>query len=180
MEVNRIRLLCAIVGFTFGFAPIGARPLAAQTDCKAVFQAMDKIHTTPTHGFSTSSASANAKPHTAETIYFDGTIYVNVSGKWTRSRMTSADMAQQEKENRRNSKSTCRYLKDESVNGEAAAVWEVRSENEDAKSSGQVWISKSRGLPLRSETDVEIAGGGPDKAHYSVRYEFANVQPPPL
>lgn len=39
--------------------------------------------------------------------------------------------------NRRNSKANCRYLHDESVNGEIAAVYSTHAENSDQKSDGQ-------------------------------------------
>jgi hypothetical protein len=46
----------------------------------------------------------------------------------------------------------------------------------ETKSDGQVWISKSKGLPLRNEMDID--GGDRIKNHHSVRYEYTNVQPP--
>ncbi len=44
---------------------------------------------------------------------------------------------------------TCQYLRDESVNGEAASVYKVHSESEVAKIAFTIWISKSKALPLR-------------------------------
>jgi hypothetical protein len=75
------------------------------------------------------------------------------------------------------SKMTCHYLRDESVNGETAAVYSTHSETEDIKSDGQIWISKDRGLPLRHELDIEAGGS---KNHHSARYQYGNVQPPRL
>ena len=86
-------------------------------------------------------------------------------------------MLEQEKENREHGKATCRYLREEVVGGEAAAVYSAHSENEDVKSDGQVWISKN-GLPLREELDIDI--GDPGKMHHSIRYEYSNVQVPPM
>lgn len=177
MSTKPVGLLCAIAGFSFGFATICARPLAAQNGCQPMFSAQDKILTTPAHIYSTSGEVGQEKPRTTETIYVAGAIYVTIDGKWTRSRMTPADMAQQEKENRQNSKSTCRYVKDELVNGEIASVYEVHSENDSSKTDGQFWLSKGKGLPLRGEFDIDI-GGGPGKYHHSVRYEYGNVKAP--
>jgi hypothetical protein len=53
-----------------------------------------------------------------------------------------------------------------------------RSDGGHITSDGQVWISKSRGLPLRDEIDID-SGGPAGKNHYSGRYEYTNVQPPP-
>jgi hypothetical protein len=83
----------------------------------------------------------------------------------------------QEQENRQRSNFTCRYLRDESVNGERAGLYSTRAETADQKSDGQIWISKTRGLPLRLEMDIDT-GGKTGKNHSSMRYEYGNVQPP--
>ena len=86
-------------------------------------------------------------------------------------------MRAQEEENWKNAKNvSCKYLRDESVKGESAAVYSTHNENEDTKEDGQVWVSKSKGLPLRQEEDVDIGYG--DKRHHSTRYEYTNVQAP--
>jgi hypothetical protein len=85
-----------------------------------------------------------------------------------------------EEQNIKSSKYTCRYLRDEPVNGEPAAVYSPHSEREDLeiKSDGQLWISKSRGLPLRQELEIMESGDKPDVNHHSIRYESTNVRPP--
>ena len=180
-SLKRTSLLSIILGVTFGISLIRAPRLAAEDNCQPTYDAMSKIMTTPTHIYVTMTAVPNSsdKPITAETIYATGSAYVRVSGKWTRSRMTPQEVVKQEEENRKNSKTTCRYLKDESVNGETAAVYSTHSETGDIKSDGQIWISKSKGLPLRQEFDIDSGGPG-GKHHQSVRYEYTNVQPPPL
>jgi hypothetical protein len=113
-----------------------------------------------------------------ETIYAGGSAYIKVSGKWSRSEWTLDRIMKQEQENRQQSKYTCRYLRDESINGEAAAVYSTHSErlHPQVKSDGQMWISKSKGLPLRAEMDID--GGDGMKHHHSTHYEYTNVQPP--
>ena len=66
--------------------------------------------------------------------------------------------------------------RDESVNGEAAALYMAHSENDTVKSDAQTWISKSKGLPLRTEEDIDTGDG--DKRHMSIRYEYGNIQAP--
>jgi len=172
-----------IIRFTFGILLIGATRLAAQDNCQPTYDAMNKVMTTPTHIYGTMTAVPNNgdKPITTETIYTGGSAYVKVGGKWTRSSMTPQQVMKREEENRKNSKTTCRYLKDESVSGETAAVYSTHSENSemDVKSDGQIWISKGRGLPLREEMDIGM-GRESSKHHHSVRYEYGNVQPPQL
>ncbi len=149
---------------------------AADNGCKTVFDAMSKVLVTPTHIYNTETAAFRKnKPTTNELIYFGGAIYVMVGGKWTRSRMDAAAMAKQEEENRRTGKYSCRYVRDETVNGEATAVYASQSENEDTKASATTWISKSRGLPLRAEEDF---GDHTSTTHMSMRYDYSNVHPP--
>jgi hypothetical protein len=180
-SLKRTSLLSIILGVTFGLPLIGAPRLAAQDNCQPTYDAMSKVMTTPTHIYVTMTAVPNKgdKPIIAETIYAAGSSYVKVSGKWTRSSMTPQQALKREEENRKNSKTTCHHLKDESVNGETAAVYSTHSETDETKSDGQIWISKSRALPLRQEFDIDSGGPG-GKHHQSVRYEYANVQPPPL
>lgn len=182
MKPNRIRLLCTVLGLTFGLSRIGPTPLAAQGGCQPVDEAMNKIMTVPTHiyGAMSSVPSNGAKLRNddashSETIYVGGSVYTKVGGRWSRGNWTPQQIMKQEQENRQKSKYTCRYLHDESVNGEPAAVYSTHSERSDVgqvTSDGQVWISKSRKLPLRDSR------GKAGKNHYSERYEYTNVQPP--
>jgi hypothetical protein len=180
-----VRWLCGMVVLTFGIALLGATPLAAQSGCQAVDDAMNKVMTVPAHIYDAMSPilsnGGTPKPSDTirnETIYVGVSAYAKVGGKWSRSEWTLQRVMKQEQENRQQSKSTCRYLRDESTNGEAAAVYSMHAERTDpeAKSDGQIWISKSRGLPLRHEMDVDAGSGIKD--HHSVRYEYTNVQPP--
>ena len=92
-------------------------------------------------------------------------------GKWTKSRFNQQAMHEQELENRKNNKVSCQHVRDESVNGEGAAVFSTHSESEDAKADGTAWISKSRGLLLRQEIGLE-------GDHLETRYEYTNITAP--
>lgn len=166
-------LLRATIALALLLPLIGAMPMAAQGNCQAVDDAMNKIYTTPTHLYNT--MGSNIKN---EIIYVGGAIYDNVRGKWARSQLTLSQLMKMEEDNRRNSKYTCSHLRDETVNGEAAAVYSTHAERTDMgiKSDGQIWISKTRGLPLRHEEDIDAGDGR--KTHHSTRYEYSNVQPP--
>jgi hypothetical protein len=100
-----------------------------------------------------------------------------VKGKWMLSPVSPNDVLEQEMENRTNSKATCQFLRNESVNGEPAAVYSMRRETKNAKEDGQMWISKTTGRALRKEVDVDY-GGAMGKSHLSARYEYSNVKPP--
>ena len=154
----------------------------AQGDCNTIFDADDKMLSTDHRSFSTrSSAKPGANSETNESVSVAGVIYINVKGVWHKSPMTVAQLRQQKAENRKDAKNvSCHYVRDESVNGEAARVFSAHSENEDDKSDATVWISKSRGLPLRQEQDIDTGGDAAGKMHYSVRYEYTNVSAPPV
>jgi hypothetical protein len=166
----RKQLLYAMLGLAFGQLLIGAKPLAAQDDCKLVLDAMTRFFDTPTHAYVTMNLSG--KPQTGESIYTGGLVYAKYDGKWSAG-MTTKEMKELTEKNRRNNKTTCHYLKDEPVNGEMAAVYSVHEVSPRSTSDSKTWISKAKGLPLRSDTDME---GG--KSHISTRYEYGNIKPP--
>ena len=185
MKAKRISWLNTLFGFTYGLSLMGAAPLAAQDSCQPVNDAMDKTMTVPTHIYSTMNTASNGvgKPILAETIYTGGATYVKVAGKWTPGPWTAQQVMKREQENRQKSKFSCHYLREESVNGETAAVYSTHPETTEQDvgkqtSDGQIWISKSRGLPLRHEFDLNAGDG--NKKHHSSRYEYTNVQAPPL
>jgi len=152
---------------------------AADSSCQTVFDAMSKVLTTPVHVYTSESSDSRPgnTPGSGELIYFGGAIYLKVSGKWTRSPMSAQQMLEQEKENREQGTVVCRHLRQEPVNGEAAAVYTIHSENDDSKSDGTIWIS-GKGLPLREEVDIDV--DDPAKTHHSSRFEYGNVQAPPV
>jgi hypothetical protein len=173
--MNRLlNVICAAL-----LASLLATPaLAVDPGCQPVIDANTKMLKTPTHITTTTTAAyAGGKPRNTESIYAKDAIYVSAGGKWSRSKMTPQDMLKMEQENRQNKKGTCRYVRDESVNGEAAALYVETSDTEDAKTYAQTWISKSRGVPLRTEIDIDV-GGSMGKSHMSMRYDYTNVQPP--
>jgi hypothetical protein len=106
-----------------------------------------------------------------------GAIYITMKGKWKKSPISAAAMQAQEDEDWKTAKDvSCKHLRDESVKGESAAVYSTHSEDQATKEDSQVWVSKSKGLLLRQEEDVDLGQG--DKRHRSSRYEYTNVQAP--
>ena len=164
------RWLYLTAGVAFGYLLIGANPLKAQGDCKVVLDAMTKVMDTPTHAYVT--MDIGGKPQTVESIYVGGLVYAKYGGKWSAG-TTTKEMKEIAEKNRQTNKTTCHYLKDEPVNGEMAAVYSVHDVSPRSTSDSTTWISKAKGLPLRSDTDME---GG--KSHISTRYEYGNVKPP--
>ena len=172
----RIPSICLI-------AFLAAAPaFSADATCTTVFAAAKKLLITPAHGYSTKTvAQSPNQPEQSEIIYSGGTsgaIFIKMKGRWIHSRMTAAQMLQQEEENIRDSKTSCRYLRDESVGGEAAAVYSTHSENDGIIGDATIWIGKSRGLPLKEEIDTDVGGGPSGKTHSSEHFDYSNVRPP--
>ena len=168
-------LLATAVGLVA--ASLNSTPAFAAADaaCQPVFDSATKVLGVPAHVYNTETLPGG-KTKTGELIYANGAIYVLMDGKWVHSRMTVDAMLKQEQENIHNAKTSCRHVRDELVNGELAAMYTMQSENEEIKSEAQTWISKSKGLPLRTEEDVDT--GDPNKQHMSIRYEYSNVHAP--
>ena len=197
-KVTVLRVLAAALGVFLGAnagilaaerSPVLIRaemPLAANpgidSACQAALDAGDKLFTTPYHAFMTESGAGvgNRKPMSSESVFAGGVLYVLYNGKWSPSGMTTEEMKAMEQRNRNNARNmSCHYVRDESVNGEAAALYTTHEETPHGKTDSQTWVSKSRGLILRQEIDIDT--GGPNgKTHMSSRYEYSNVQAPKL
>src|ERR1700689_1774292 len=80
METAPARLLF-VVSFTIGHLLMGASPLAAQDDCKAILDANSKLDNTPAHAYVTMKIGGQTM--SSETIYAAGSIYGKINGKWS-------------------------------------------------------------------------------------------------
>jgi hypothetical protein len=119
----------------------------------------------------------HGQPRESETIVANGKVYVRVNGKWRPGMGNLQEMQEQQKENREHAKGTCQFQRNEMVGSELAALYSMQTESEDAKEDAQIWISKTTGLPLREEQDINV-GGAAGKEHRSTRFEYGNIQPP--
>jgi hypothetical protein len=157
-------------------------PQTADATCNAVLAALDKNFTVPYHMYMTQTSAAlqNGKPMSTEMVYAGGKRYVLFDGKWNVSDISDDDMKAMQLKARQTAKNlSCHYVKDETVNGESAALFATHGESEHGKDDNQIWISKSKGLIVKQETDIDIGAGRP-KTHMSVRYEYTNVQAPKM
>jgi hypothetical protein len=145
--------------------------------CQPVFAALTKVATTPSHSYTTSTGVNGGTPTEAETIFANGQKYIRAHGKWMRLPVTSQDVVEEEKEKQQHGTSTCKFLRNESVNGDTAMLFSVQREYEEVKEDGQMWISRGTGLLLRVEEDFDNRGNKV-KDHRSTRFEYEKVQPP--
>jgi hypothetical protein len=91
--------------------------------------------------------------------------------------VTSQDVLEQEKEKEQHGNSTCKLLGSDSVKGEAAILYSIHREYGEVTEDEQMWVSKSTGLLLRAEEDVDNRGNK-KKEHQSTRFEYGNIRPP--
>jgi hypothetical protein len=176
MQTARTRLLCLLIGFTIASPLLFAPPLKAQDDCKVMYKmladAQVKLHSTPAHVYTTSKIGSQT--FSVEMIYAAGSMYMKMNGKWSLAGSLK-DIEESEKtlQHNANSKDTCRYVKDEAVGGNMAAVYASHSETAKGTLDMQIWISKAQGLVLR--TDMNSDNG---KDLISTRYEYGDIKAP--
>jgi hypothetical protein len=65
----------------------------------------------------------------------------------------------------------CKFLRDESLDGEPSAVYSEGFKSKAGNSNGMVWISKRTGATLRQDVDVDLGSKG--KGHQAIRFEYA-------
>jgi hypothetical protein len=176
MEAGRGRRLRTIAVPMFWMISAGI-PLFGQS-CTPVNDALNKVMMAPVHIYS--STKSGDKVVTTETIYSDDGIFTNSGGKWQKSAMRREQVAQQESEARKKGTNSCEFVKEESVDGETASIYSTRMSAGEQKTEGHIWISKSRGVPLRNEVDLLSGPKGEIKRHYSVRYDYKNIAPPKM
>lgn len=161
-----IRSMSSLAISALLLAAAAATPSAHAGDsaCKPAFAAMEKAAMTPNHQVATETEGKGQAPTRSELIFDGRKMYVMTAGKWT---TVPYDAAQTVKDMREaEGQARCKYVGDDSVGGEAVTVY---SEHRDADI--QVWISKSRGLPLRQTIDI-------DGSHNDVRFDYSNVRAP--
>ena len=153
--------------------------LAADATCKVVADANLKVYSIPAHIYSTEEAAyTHGKIRTSERIYLNNKTYVSIAGKWTVATGTPKQLAASHEGAAVDSPTAvCRLVREESVDGQAATLYTIHEEIEGAKVDSQIWISKSRGTPLKLDTQTDL-GGARGKVHRTMRYEYTNVHAP--
>lgn len=63
---------------------------------------------------------------------------------------------------------SCAYLRDETVDGQSAAVYREQYKGDTGSTTATIWISKSSGRLIREEQDGDITGKG--KGHISYHW----------
>jgi len=152
--------------------------IAGDTSCKPVFDAITRLVRTPNHQFLIQSSDApGSTPQAGEMIFTGRTTYILHDGKWQTSTITPEETLKRDEENRKHSKTSCRAVRDEPVEGVSATVYTLHSESEVGRSDGQIWISKVSALPLRQKIELSM-NGITEKNHVETRFVYSGVEPP--
>jgi len=156
-----------VLVFAFPVLLFAPRPCSAQdASCKVVMQAANAMARVPHHTYSTNTSGG--KSVQSEAIATPAGVFIKVNGGWRKSPRTFEDEGRDTAEGAK-AYSGCRHLSEETIGGEPASVYSET--NTISEISGKVWISKTSGLPLKSELQ---SGSG----QISIRVEYSNVQPP--
>lgn len=129
---------------------------ALADDCDTVLNASFASAKTP-YSATMTRTDPKGKGTTTKVIYTGATMYLQVQGQWHGVPITAQEMMDQAKEARKTTKETCKRLGDENIGGEATAVYSSHAESDMGKSDSRIWISKSRGLPIK--TEIRVGGG---------------------
>ncbi len=169
------RSRCSFAIAAFAAIGFGSNCFAASEDdpsCKPLLDATAKMEQTDHHDFMTERTGDTTTE--AESIQVGDVSYIKVNGTWRESRMSPKDSAAQRKENIHDAKVfNCQYERDETINGEASAVYKTHQESDEVKADAEIWISKGRGLVLK-----EVVTHPDDKMAITIRVDYANVQKP--
>src|SRR5689334_2997748 len=165
-------------------AGLAAQPAPAGT-CGAILAAGERRLAIPHHVYTEQTQAGTTRA--GEIISMPDAQYLLIQGQWMRSPLSlTLDEALEEHRARFREARTysCRKLRNESVNGELAEVYQLHSETDEGISDGQIWIAQKTGLPMKQEVDLQVligtvgTAGSTDKSHTSARFDYANVQKP--
>jgi len=155
---------------------------AARADdagCTALFDSLKRQATTPNHQYFTQSTGIpGAKSEMSEIINTGNRRYLLLNGKWQSVPESPQAMLHREEDNEKNSKSKCRLLREELVDGVNTRVYSEHSETGESKSDGLIWIAKGTGLPVRQRIDVDSGNGPAGNRHVEIRVIYSGVAAP--
>ena len=174
-------LVCATVASALAAVAAYADPATCR---RIILDASEKSLGTPNHIFT--STTGPGLVHKSEIINVGNKSYVKVDAKagktaigddqWAIARISPQEAAKKTIEAMHDAaKETknyqCAHLRDEMVDGVAAAVYSEHAETDYGKSDGQYWISKAQGLIVKYESNS-------NDMTISYRYVYTDIQPP--
>ena len=155
--------------------------LAQDASCKQVFSAIKSLSSTPNHQYFTiSGAQPDSLAQTNEMINTGHARYVKMNGLWQTMPGSPREIMKQEEENFKKSKTVCRLLREEMLDGTATTVYVEQSQTGPISSLGTIWVAKSSGLPVHEEVNTDSGTGPAGMRHLDIRIVYSDVKPPTL
>jgi hypothetical protein len=157
-------------------AALATPGLAQDASCESVVGAFTRLAQIPNHQFLEQHGRSGAGR--TEIITTGTTRYIWTQGKWIGKPFSPAAEIMQEAAHAKSEKSTCRLVRDETVEGVAASQYSVQTKADYGSSDAKLWVAKATGLPVREEIKLDQAKV-PGKTHIEVRFVYVGVAPPP-
>ena len=151
---------------------LGVAPLSARADdCATILSAMFAQAKVPYA--STMTMIQPGQPVSRSKSVVTGTkMYVQVNGVWQSMPYSAQEMIDRATENAKKSKQTCRKVGVELVDGEATTIYSDHEETPRGGVDSRIWMSDSRGLPIKLETHFESG------VSFTSTVRYDNIQPP--
>ncbi len=163
-----------LLGLAVPLAPSAAHADAAA--CQPMISALARLAQMPSHQFM-SLNMAGTGPKQSEVVITGSTMWLQVGGRWQSipydAQQKIAKLKRKMTESSAAGKVSCARVRDEAIGGEAATLYTMRDDTVAGVVNSQVWISTTRGLPLRQVIDIPEV-----KSHMESRIDYNNVQAP--
>jgi len=151
--VSISRVIC-LVCIAFGSSPVAWADDCLQASEAAIAQA--KVPHAVTHVM-----TEPGKPGSRmELIFIDDKAFTKMNGAWSSMpypTQQQIDTVMTARSRTEKTPHTCEKVANQTINGEAASLYVVRTEVPGKATEGRIWISDKTGLPLKSE--VHLSSG---------------------
>jgi hypothetical protein len=147
---------------------------ARADDCATVISAQFAQAKAP-YAATTTMSQPGQPVSRSEMVVSGATMYFQVGGAWQSMPYSAQEVIDRSTENAKKAKvkPTCQKFGAEQVSGEAATVYNVHEEAKDGDAiDSRIWISDSRGLPLKLE--VHLGSG----TSFTETTRYDGIQPP--
>ncbi len=174
------RVIAGAVALGFLAAELTTPAAFAQDpSCRQVFNGIKLQANTPNHQYFTiSGAQADSHAQTHEMIDTGRARFIRIDGQWQKSPQSPHEIMKIEEENFKKSKTVCRALREEVIDGTAATVYVEQSQTGPISSVGTIWIANRSGLPLREEVNTDSGTGPAGQRHLEIRIVYSDAQTP--
>jgi len=179
-------LLACAAGAVFSASCAYATP----SDCTALQDAMTANTKTPYHSYTSikftysalMAANTSVKlpsAQSSETIFTGTAVYFRLLPHKWRSLPIALTKFQENVRASVAGLKDCQHFPDEQVNGATTSVYEGTAMQSNGPVRTKVWVS-AKGVPDKSETEIDIGQGHFGHQHLSTRFEYGDIQAPNL